>query len=77
MGLYPTLDVTFHVQPSSSREADMRRTRVACKVCGQPVELVRMREHLRSEHQVVSSDLESMYLDARIEARRTRRSQRL
>jgi hypothetical protein len=62
------------MQPSSPREADMRRSRVPCKVCGQPVELVRMREHLRSEHQVGSADLETMYLDARIEARRSRRS---
>jgi hypothetical protein len=52
----------------------MRRSRVACKVCGQPVELAHMREHLRTEHQVGSSELETMYLDARIEARRSRRS---
>ena len=54
----------------------MRRSRVPCKVCGRPVELVRMRDHLRSEHQVASAELETMYLDARIEARRSRRSQR-
>jgi len=35
-----------------------------------------MREHLRSEHQVDSSNLETMYLDARIEARRSNRSRR-
>ena len=52
----------------------MRRSRVACKVCGQPVELARMREHLRSEHQVGSADLEDMYLESRIEARRARRT---
>jgi hypothetical protein len=52
----------------------MRRSRVACKVCGQPIELIRMRDHLRSEHQVGSAELETMYLDARIEARRLRRT---
>jgi len=62
------------MQSSSPRDADMRRSRVACKVCGRPVELIRMREHLRTEHQVGSSELENMYLDARIEARRARRS---
>jgi hypothetical protein len=59
---------------SSSRDADMRRSRVPCKVCGRPVELAHMREHLRAEHQVGSAELETMYLDARIEARRGRRS---
>jgi len=62
------------MQSSSARDAEMRRSRVPCKVCGHPVELVRMREHLRTEHQVGSAELETMYLDARIEARRSRRS---
>jgi hypothetical protein len=62
------------MQSSAARDAEMRRSRVPCKVCGQPIELVRMREHLRSEHQVGSAELETMYLDARIEARRSRRS---
>jgi len=62
------------MQSSAGRDSDMRRSRVPCKVCGQPVELVRMREHLRTEHQVGSAELETMYLDARIEARRSRRS---
>ena len=52
----------------------MRRSRVPCRVCSQPIELVRMRDHLRTEHQVSSAELETMYLDARIEARRSRRS---
>ncbi|HXQ78829.1 MAG: hypothetical protein WB788_06675 [Thermoplasmata archaeon] len=64
------------MQSSSSRESEMRRSRVPCKVCGRPIELVRMRDHLRSEHQVASGELETMYLDARIEARRSRRSSR-
>ena len=62
---------------NGARETSERRTRVACKVCGDPIELVRMREHLRSAHQVDSSQLETLYLDARVEARRSRRSQRL
>jgi hypothetical protein len=65
------------MQPTGSREAQERRTRVACKVCGQPIELIRMREHLRSEHQVGAADLDAYYLSARIEARKTRRSERL
>jgi len=63
------------MQSTAGRDTDVRRSRVPCKVCGQPVELMRMREHLRSEHQVGSADLETMYLGARIEARRSRRSQ--
>ncbi len=65
------------MHPTGSREALERRTRVACKVCGQPIELVRMRDHLRSDHQVGAADLDSYYLSARIEARRSRRSERL
>ncbi len=60
--------------PGGTREAAERRARVACKVCGQMIDLPRMKEHLRSEHQVDSSTLEGMYLSARIEARRARRS---
>ena len=65
------------MQPTSSHEATDRRTRVSCKVCGRPIELARMREHLRSEHQIDSAQLETLYLGARVEARRARRSQRL
>jgi hypothetical protein len=56
------------------RDSQARRQRVACRICGRPVELMRMREHLRADHQVDSSALEKHYLDARIEARRSRRS---
>ncbi|HEY1197375.1 MAG TPA: hypothetical protein VGG32_01435 [Thermoplasmata archaeon] len=55
----------------------MRRSRVPCEVCGIPIDLAHMREHLRSEHQVSSAELETMYLDARVEARRSRRSHSL
>jgi hypothetical protein len=33
-----------------------------------------MREHLRSEHQLGSAEVDTMFLDARVEARRSRRS---
>jgi hypothetical protein len=63
-----------NVQGAGSRETSSRRTRVNCQVCNQPIELVRMKEHLRSEHQSVSSEVEALYLSARIEARRRRHS---
>jgi len=48
---------------------------VTCAVCGRAIELARLREHLRSEHGSNSADLDTMYLNARIEAKRTRRAQ--
>jgi len=36
-----------------------------------------MRDHLRNDHQATSADVDSLYLNARIEARKARRSQRL
>ncbi|MGA8663944.1 MAG: hypothetical protein WB809_02595 [Thermoplasmata archaeon] len=62
------------MQGIGSHDNVSRRTRVTCRVCGQPIDLVRMKEHLRSEHQSVSSEVESLYLTARIEARRRRHS---
>jgi hypothetical protein len=56
-------------------EASARRSRVTCSVCGRAVELARLREHLRSEHGSNSADLDTIYLNARIEAKRTRRGQ--
>jgi hypothetical protein len=56
-------------------ETSPRRSRVTCEVCGHTVELARLREHLRSEHGSTSADLDTMYLNARIEAKRTRRAQ--
>ncbi len=64
------------MQPVTSHDSGLRRSRLPCRVCGQSVELVRMRAHLRSAHQVNAADLESMYLDARKVARRSARSQR-
>jgi hypothetical protein len=48
---------------------------VNCSICGRPVELARLREHLRNEHQSTSADVDSAFLNARIEAKRGRRSQ--
>ncbi len=64
------------MQPTGAWEAASRRQRVACRICGRPIDLVRMREHLRADHQVDSARLEGLYLDARVEARRARRSHR-
>ncbi len=61
--------------PGSGSDASERRSRVSCNVCGRTVELARLREHLRAEHQSNSADVDSAYLNARIEARRGRRSQ--
>jgi hypothetical protein len=58
-----------------SNEPSERRARVSCAICGHPVELARLREHLRSEHQSNSAEVDSAYLNARIEAKRGRRSQ--
>jgi hypothetical protein len=56
-------------------ESSPRRARVSCEVCGQTVDLARLREHLRSEHGSTSADTDTMYLNARIEAKRSRRTQ--
>ncbi len=58
----------------AARDSDVRRARIACHICGQPIDLARMRDHLRADHQVDSANLETLYLEARIEARRARRS---
>ena len=62
------------MQSSLPREAMNRRQRIACRVCGRPIEILRMREHLRSEHRLDSATLEKQYLEARLEAKRARRS---
>jgi hypothetical protein len=62
------------VQSTSSRETSSRRVRITCKLCGQPIDLTRMREHLRLDHQADSTKVENLYLTARIEARKAQRS---
>ncbi len=65
------------MQSGASREAVLvRRARVSCPHCGAPIDLARMRAHLREAHQVNSADLESTFLSARREARRASRSAR-
>jgi hypothetical protein len=55
-------------------DANARRSRVTCPVCARPVELARLRDHLRSEHQATSAEVDTGYLNARIEAKRARRN---
>lgn len=64
------------MQATGSWDVAVRRQRVPCRICGRPTELMRMRDHLRTDHQVDSARLEELYLDARVEARRARRSHR-
>ena len=56
-------------------EASPRRARVTCEICGQTVDLARLREHLRAEHGSTSADVDTIYLNARIDAKRSRRVQ--
>jgi hypothetical protein len=64
------------MQSAEPRDSGLRRSRLPCRVCGQSIELVRLRAHLREAHQVNAAELESLYLDARKTARRSTRSQR-
>ncbi len=38
------------------------------------MDLSRLREHMRGEHQADSTQVETLYLSARVEARKTQRS---
>jgi hypothetical protein len=62
------------IPPPTPGDANARRARVTCELCGRAVELARLREHLRSEHGSNSADVDAMHLSARIEAKRTRRA---
>lgn len=62
------------MQGSTLPDESSHRSRVACKTCGVVVELPRLREHLRSEHQADTTTVETQYLSARIEARRSQRA---
>jgi len=48
---------------------------VPCKICGLSVEVVRLRRHLRADHQLDTASVEAQYLAALMELRKTRRSQ--
>jgi hypothetical protein len=58
---------------SDLHDSGTRRLRVVCKQCSASVEIVRLREHLRSAHQLDSSAVEATYLSALMEVRRARR----
>ncbi|MCI4370004.1 MAG: hypothetical protein L3J81_01580 [Thermoplasmata archaeon] len=62
------------MQSTGSRDlATTRRARVPCPRCGQPIELSRLRAHLRDQHQTTSSELDATFLEARRGARRAAR----
>ena len=54
-------------------DSGMRRSRVPCKYCGTSTEIARMREHLRSSHNLDSTTVESAFLAALMDVRRARR----
>jgi hypothetical protein len=56
------------------RDSGTRRLRVNCKHCGTSVEIARLREHLRSSHRLDSTAVESSYLAALMDVRRSRRN---
>ncbi|MFY9717366.1 MAG: hypothetical protein WAK40_05470 [Thermoplasmata archaeon] len=62
------------MQGASSTDGSSRRARTICQFCGRPIDLARMREHLRGEHQADSTKVEAMYLNARVQARKSQRS---
>ncbi len=55
------------------RDSGTRRLRVPCKLCGTTLELVRLREHLRTQHRLDSTLVESTYLATLMDVRRARR----
>lgn len=56
------------------QDSGTRRVRVSCKHCGVLIEIARLREHLRSSHNLDSAVVESAYLAALMDVRRNRRS---
>ncbi len=59
---------------SELTDSGTRRLRVSCKICGVSFEIARFREHLRANHHLDSTAVESSYLAALMTVRRTRRS---
>jgi len=57
------------------RDSGTRRLRVSCKLCSAPLEIARLREHLRTTHRLDSTAVETTYLAALMDVRRSRRSQ--
>ncbi len=60
--------------PVGLPETGSRRTRVSCKLCARSIEMVRLREHLRAEHQLDTASVEARYQAAQRDVRRTQRS---
>ena len=54
-------------------DSGTRRMRVTCRTCNTQIEIVRLREHLRSAHNLDSASVESAYLAAMMDLRRSRR----
>jgi hypothetical protein len=59
---------------SDPRDSGHRRNKVGCPRCPRSVELVRFRDHLRSQHQLTTAAVEEAYLAAVMEIRRVRRA---
>ena len=55
------------------QDSGARRVRVSCKQCGTSIEIARLREHLRSGHNLDSTAVETAYLAALMDVRRNRR----
>ncbi len=56
-----------------SRDPSHRRNKVACVRCGRSIEILRLRDHLRSEHNLTTAAVDDVYLAAMMEIRKTRR----
>jgi DNA repair exonuclease SbcCD ATPase subunit len=56
------------MQSATARVPTRRQRRAACPRCGRPLEIHRMREHLREGHQLESRELEFVLLQARRDA---------
>ncbi len=58
---------------SDLHDSGNRRLRVACKQCGVSIDVARLKGHLRSAHQLGSTEVEAAYLAALMDVRRARR----
>jgi hypothetical protein len=55
-------------------DSGTRRLRVTCKHCSTSIDIARLKGHLRSAHQLGSTEVETDYLAALMDVRRARRS---
>jgi hypothetical protein len=56
-----------------ARDPSHRRNKVACASCGRSIEIVRLRDHLRAEHNLTTAAVDEVYLAAMMGIRKTRR----